>query len=162
MRPIVNLNDLENEGCGLQGEISLEELDIETRDECLRVAGPATYQLQVELVSGSLLIRGTVRVPLACLCVRCLKAISRDLTIADWQCLVPLAGEDAVPLVDRTVDLTPWVREDIVLSLPQHPLCDTECRGLSLPEQAFSRESSGESGSRPGVSPWEQLNKLKL
>jgi uncharacterized protein len=162
MRPIINLHELETEGCDLRGELQPEELDIETGDECLQVAGPAAYGFRVELVSGSLLLQGTIRIPLACVCVRCLRAVNRELTLSDWQCLVPLSGEDAAVVRDQCVDLTPWVREDIVLALPQHPLCDSECRGLPLPEQTFSRETSGEPHPRTGVSPWEQLNKLKF
>lgn len=162
MRPVVNLNELETTGQDLGGELSLEELDLETGDEYLRVAGPATYQIRVELISGSLLLQGVLRVPIACVCVRCLRPFDRELAVPDWHCLVPLSGDDAAAVVDQCVDLTPWVREDIVLALPQHPLCDSECRGLPLPEPNPSRESSGGPTSNSGVSPWEQLNKLKL
>lgn len=162
MHPVVNLNELETAAAELRGELSLEELDIETNDDCVKVAGAAEYQLRVELVTGSILVRGQLRVPLACLCVRCLKSVNRDLAIPDWHCLVPLSGEDAAVVEDRCVDLTPWVREDIVLSLPQHPLCDSECRGLPLPEPISSCGSSGGPTSTSEVSPWEQLNKLKF
>ena len=43
---------------------------------------------------------------------------------------LPLEGEEAVSVVNDCVDLTPYVREDILLEFPQHPLCEPECRGL--------------------------------
>ncbi len=36
----------------------------------------------------------------------------------------------AVPIKNDCVDLTPWVREDILLGFPQHPLCRPDCGGL--------------------------------
>ena len=39
-------------------------------------------------------------------------------------------GEDRVAVDNDCVDLTPYLREDILLEFPQHPLCKPECRGL--------------------------------
>jgi uncharacterized metal-binding protein YceD (DUF177 family) len=64
------------------------------------------------------------------------------------------------------VDLTPQIREDILLELPQRPLCQPDCRGL--PKKAAGKvktiaKTTGKAGEAGGASPdWTVLNKLKL
>jgi uncharacterized metal-binding protein YceD (DUF177 family) len=56
------------------------------------------------------------------------------------------------------VNLTPYIREDILLALPQHPLCEPECGGLKPPA---SLKDPGEM-SEKASSAWSELDKLKL
>jgi len=58
------------------------------------------------------------------------------------------------------VDLTPWVREDILLGFPQHPLCRPECDGLKKASVGKARKTAGKDESKPSA--WAELNKLKL
>jgi uncharacterized metal-binding protein YceD (DUF177 family) len=60
------------------------------------------------------------------------------------------------------VDLTPYLREDILLEFPQHPLCDPECGGL--PDAKSGNANNATSAGKPneGSSAWAELNKLKL
>jgi len=67
-----------------------------------------------------------------------------------------------VPVLNDCVDLTPSVREDILLEFPQHPLCDRECRGL-LNASVGKREKTDNTGQNEAdISAWAELNKLKL
>jgi len=63
-------------------------------------------------------------------------------------------------VVNDSIDLTPYIREDIVLSFPQQPLCEPECKGLQSPfkDLALGGLEKKESPS----SAWTELNKLKL
>jgi uncharacterized metal-binding protein YceD (DUF177 family) len=56
------------------------------------------------------------------------------------------------------VDLTPFLREDILLALPQHPLCSSDCKGLL---RKYEREAIPGSG-RDKPSAWSELDKLDL
>ncbi len=89
--------------------------------------------------------------------VRCLKQFERPLILDGWVCHLPLVGDDAEPVVNNLVNLTPHVREDILLTLPQHPLCDPECGGLKLPQ----REAPSRTPEK-APSAWDELDKLKL
>jgi uncharacterized metal-binding protein YceD (DUF177 family) len=60
------------------------------------------------------------------------------------------------------VDLTPYLREDIVLALPQKPLCEPECGGLGSPPPAATGPPSAGQVSEPTSPEWATLNKLKL
>jgi uncharacterized metal-binding protein YceD (DUF177 family) len=59
------------------------------------------------------------------------------------------------------VDLTPYVREDILLEFPQHPLCDAECRGLPN-TVGKAKKPLKTSQTEAGSPAWSELNKLKL
>jgi uncharacterized protein len=80
--------------------------------------------------------------------------------LPDFAAHLPLEGEDAVVVVDDCVDLTPYLREDILLTLPQHPLCKPDCRGLS--QLAAGGASGQTTQTNAGASAWAALNQLKL
>jgi len=161
MRLLVNLRHLANENLRLQGELSPEELDLETDDEMVRTRGPVAYDLEVQLLETELLVRGSLRVTLDCQCVRCLKPFLHRLKLEEWTCLLPLQGEEAVPVNSDCVDLTPLIREDILLAFPQHPVCDTKCSGLAGTDSGQSN-TGGQNRADSDTSTWAALDKLKL
>jgi uncharacterized protein len=158
----VNLRHLAAHSQRLQGEMPVAELDIETRDEMIALAEPLRYELEVEQLEGGLLVQGELHLRLQCQCVRCLKPFDYRLHLAPWTCHVPLRDEDAAPVVNDCVDLTPFLREDILLSFPQHPLCEPECRGLPIAEPGPAQKSSGAGQAGAGSQAWAELNKLKF
>ena len=157
---LVNLRHLENRDLTLKGELPAAELDIETRDEMIQAAKPLRYQLEVQKLADAVLARGKLVLPLACQCVRCLKAFEYKLELPDWACHIPLVGEEKAPIVSDCVDLTPFLREDILLELPQHPLCKPECGGLKKLKAGKSKKTSP--GETPDASAWSELDKLKF
>ena len=96
----VNLRRLSGDSLRLEGELSVPELDIDTRDEVIQVASPLEYELEVEKLDGGLLLQGELRMMLQCKCVRCLKPFGYALDLEDWACHVPLQGEEAAPADD--------------------------------------------------------------
>ncbi|MCU0782922.1 MAG: YceD family protein [Verrucomicrobia bacterium] len=158
---VVNLRHLANQNVRLQGELPTGELDLETYDEMIRVAGPVSHDLEAQLLDNNLLVRGSLRVTLACQCVRCLKPFACDLNLAEWTCLLPLKGEECVPVSSDCVDLTPHIREDILLAFPQHPVCDSKCRGLARTEIG-KKKTSDRDRTESDSAAWSELDKLKL
>ncbi len=159
MALLINLRHLERDDLTLEGELPVAELDLDLRDELIRAEKPLRYELVVQKLDDDLLVRGRLVLPLACECVRCLKAFEYELKLPEWTYLVPLSGEEKVPVAGDFVDLTPFFREDILLELPQHPLCKPECGGLKKPNPEKSKPSSL---SRTEPSAWAELNKLKV
>jgi uncharacterized protein len=159
----VNLRCLENRNLVLCGELPLADLDFDARDEMIRATPPLHYDLEVELLDDSLLVQGLLRLKLNCQCVRCLKDFEFDLELDPWTLhlpLEPLEGEDAVSIKNDCVDLTPHMREDILLGFPQHPLCRPDCDGLKQASVGKARKTVGKEESKPFA--WAELNKLKL
>jgi uncharacterized protein len=161
MSPLqVNLRHLAKQELSLQGTLPAEGLDLDGLDRMIRVSGPLAYDLQVQKMEQSLLVQGHLAIDLACDCVRCLKAFTFPIVLQQFVAEIPLEGEEAAVEGDF-VDLTPYLREDIILAFPQHPLCEPGCAGLPS-------GPAGTGNARPGPaaqlsSPvWAALNELKL
>ena len=161
MSLVVNLRHLASHNLVLQGELSARELDIDTRDAVIRVAQPLRYDFEVQGLARSLLLRGELRLTLDCQCVRCLKPFHHVLTIKDWTCHLPLQGEEAATVVSDCVDLTPYIREDILLEFPRHPVCSSKCPGFKQSNVVKPKKSSAGQTEKPS-SAWAELDKLKL
>ena len=159
---LINIRHLEHEAITLRGQLPGADLDLDCIDEMIRVASSLEHDLLVQRHERSILVQGSLRLTLACECVRCLKAFEHRLELDEWSCLLPLEGEDKVLTSNDCADLTPYVREDIVLAFPQHPLCEPECRGLLSGSSSGFRSSSGADSTRDLSSAWAELNKLKL
>lgn len=154
----LNIRHLETKDLHFDGELPVEELELDLHDDIIQPVGPLAYDLRAESIDGALLVRGELTLPLEFTCVRCLKKFTRPFKLEDWICHLPLTGEDAVPVSNDLVNLTPFVREDILLALPQHPLCEPECGGLKLPARAKDPEKTA----GKTASAWDALDKLKL
>ncbi|MHB8519842.1 MAG: YceD family protein [Limisphaerales bacterium] len=158
----VNLRQLEKKNLDLRGGLPSAELELEGVDELIKVPRPLWHDLHVQLLERSLLVTGHLRLVLECECGRCLRPFSMALDFPDWTIHLPLEGEDKVAVDNDCVDLTPLVREDILLAFPQHPLCDSDCAGLLVPSASSANQANAARQTTEGASAWAALNKLKL
>jgi len=159
----VNLRHLENRNLVLRGELPLADLAFDARDEMIRPTQPLHYDLEVELLDDAVLVQGLLRLQLDCQCVRCLKDFEFELELDPWTLHLPfepLEGEEGVSIKNDCVDLTPHLREDILLEFPQHPVCRPDCSGLKQANVGKARKPVGKDESKPSA--WSELNKLKL
>ncbi len=162
MNVLVNLRHLEKGPVHLAGELTAEELELEGLDELIRVEGAVHYDVTAEAMEKSILVQGQVRLDLRCECARCLKSFVQRLELKEWTCHLLLEGEEAVPVANDSVDLTPILREDILLEFPQHPLCQPECGGLPRKTTGRKEKTGGTGQTSKVLSDWAELNKLKL
>jgi uncharacterized protein len=157
---VVNLRHLEAHNVRLEGELPVGELDIDPHDEVIRVSEPLRHDLEVQKLEEGLLIQGRLTLVLDCECVRCLKRFPHRLRLDPWTCHLPLQGEEAVAVINDCADLTPYVREDILLEFPQHPLCEPQCPGLAKPAGGKAKKTGAQT--RADSAAWAELNKLKF
>ncbi|HXI51315.1 MAG TPA: YceD family protein [Candidatus Saccharimonadales bacterium] len=156
-----NLRHLEEKNLRLEGQLTPEELQLTELDELVHANRPMAYDLEVQKLDHAVLVRGMLKLELDCECARCLRPFRQTLQLKDWACHLALEGEESVQAVNDCVDLTPYIREDMVLAFPQHPLCRPECGGLASPQQRPERPgSAGTAG--PASTAWAALDKLKL
>ena len=160
MALIINLRLLSQETLFLQGEFTPAELDFGLRDDMFQVSLPVQYDLEAQMVDDAILVRGRLQAELECECVRCLKPFTRPLELPDFTLHLPLTGEEAVSTDNDNVDLTPFLREDMILEFPQHPLCKPDCAGLKKMGEMTAPAAGGQTESE--ASAWAELNKLKL
>jgi uncharacterized protein len=153
----VNLRHLEEEEIRLNGELPVAELALDVRDELIHSTKPLRYDLTIERLHEAVLIQGNLRLTLDCECARCLRPFEYEVALTGWAQHLPLEGEDKVSIMNDLIDLTPFVREDMLLEFPQHPLCRSNCAGL---KKKSGIPSAGDDEKPP--SPWIELDKLKL
>ena len=153
----LNLVRLQKETQELSGEVAAVDLELDFADELIHFNHPLRYDLTAEWMDGAALVRGRVELPVDCECARCLRPFLHAVELPNYALHIPLSGEDAAPVTDDCVDLTPFLREDSLLGLPQHPLCRSDCPGLAQADPgAPPRDRSAESGT------WSQLDQLKF
>jgi uncharacterized protein len=154
---LVNLRHLEAHEVHLEGELPAAELDFGLQDEMICAEQPLRYELTVEKLHEALLATGSLELVLDCRCVRCLKPFQHRVVLENWKCHLPLVGEEKVSVNGDCVDLTPFLREDMLLEFPPHPLCKPDCGGL---EKCQAPKTGGKDVAASAA--WAELDKLKL
>jgi len=144
----VHLKQIPAAGLHLEGE---EECPISEFDaEGIRSAGPLHYNIDIGVSSGALWANGSISQLVELRCVSCLEKFVHEIKVPAFAVHTELRGPE-------TLDLTPFIREDLLLNLPAHPHCDRDggriCKAkyIETPEQDARRESD-----------WSALDKLKL
>ncbi len=144
----VHLKQIPTQGLHLEGEEECPIQDLES--EGIRCAGRLHYAIDVGVVGGGLWANGSLSQPVELRCVSCLENFIHEIRVPAFAVHMELHGPE-------TVDLTPFVREDILLNLPAHPHCDRDggrvCKGkqVEIAAQETKRKSD-----------WSALDKLKL
>jgi uncharacterized protein len=155
----VNIRHLKEKEAHLRGELPVAELDLENKDDLIHARRPLRYELTAQKIGAAILARGRVELTLDCECARCLKPFAHRILLEQWTAHLPLEGPEKTPVKEDLADLTPYLREDILLEFPQHPLCGADCAGL--PNRA--KESKTKGGRQAEVSSaWSALNRLKF
>jgi uncharacterized protein len=157
----INIRHLEEKDLHIQGKLAAPELELADNDELVRARLPLNYDLTVHQAGQDVLVSGRLEMILDCECARCLKPFRFGVKIPEWLLHLPAEGPEKAVLTDDVVDLTPYLREAILLEFPQHPLCDSDCAGLPKRADANSQKTEG-SGLAPAASAWAELNKLKF
>jgi uncharacterized protein len=162
MKLTVSLRQLEQKEIHLKGSIPVEDMQVDVSDDAIHLNQPMSYDLEVSRLQEGILVQGRVCVPLDCECVRCLKRFSRDLVVSGTICHLFLEGEDAIQTDGDAVDLTPHIRETILLEFPPHPVCEKECRGMTTTPGLQANPSSAKGPADVGSRTWAELDKLKF
>ncbi len=120
---IVDVARLDPDGESFSGELAADALDLGAGALC-QPSGGVVYQLYVELIDGEMLVRGRVAHRFECACSRCAEPFTLEVADSAFFADYPVAEGN------EYVDLTPEMREAIILSLPGYPVCREECKGL--------------------------------
>jgi uncharacterized protein len=148
----IHLRQIPAEGVHLEGE---EECPIPQLDpEEARCAGPLHYALDVGISEGALWVNGALTQPVKLRCVRCLESFPFDIEVKEFAVHTELTGPELV-------DLTPFMREDILLNLPAYPHCDRE-GGRVCPVPVAMVKADGKEVLEARPPEWSALDKLKL
>lgn len=126
---------------------------------------PLELDLRLEAVVEGVLVTGTAYAQLTGECVRCLAALTDEMT-ADVQELFAypeseVGDEEASRLDGELLNLEPVLRDAIVLELPFQPVCRPGCRGL-CPECGLDLNTVDRHMHDHGVDPrWAELARFE-
>ncbi|MDB6153125.1 MAG: hypothetical protein JWL90_1578 [Chthoniobacteraceae bacterium] len=148
----VHIKQIPEEGKHIEGEEPNTVLELH-EPEILRALSPIRYSLDAGLSDGGLFATGSIGVDFERHSVRSLEAFPYSVEIEDFACQIELTGVEMV-------DLTPLVREDILLALPPHPHCDWNGEKVCHPAFVLPTEESEMSSESRDV--WEALDQLKI
>ena len=147
----------------LRGELAVDELQMETLDELIKIGGPLEYDLTAKRAGDTISLQGSMGMHLKCECARCLQPFEYRVELQDWSCFIPLSGKGNIQLINDSADLTPYLREDTFLSFPQHPLCESGCD--ESPQASVDGKVPSlklASGNHSEASAWAELDQLNL
>jgi uncharacterized metal-binding protein YceD (DUF177 family) len=146
----IHLRQIPADGLHLEGE---ENCPIPQLDPAeARCTGPLRYSLDLGISEGALWVNGTLNQPVELRCVRCLEAFPFEIEVKDFTLHTELTGPEEI-------DLTPFLREDILLNLPPYPHCDRE-GGRICPVPHAVKENANVLAAKPPD--WSALDKLKF
>ena len=147
----VHLRQITAAGLHLEGE---EECVIpELAAEGTICVGPLRYALDVGVSEGALWANGSLAQPVEIQCVACLEKFAYVIEVRDFALHTDLGGPE-------TIDLAPFIREDILLNLPPYPRCDREGGRVCPAPLTKAPEKEARLEERPPD--WSALDKLEL
>lgn len=125
------------------------------------VRGPVDVRLRLESVVSGLEVTGSLEAGWRGSCRRCLASIEQAVQqdLREMFSTAP-TDEETYPIQDGEVDLTPMVRDCLVLALPIAPLCSTDCAGPA-PDAYPMNQSEPSPEDRPKDPRWAALDALR-
>jgi uncharacterized metal-binding protein YceD (DUF177 family) len=144
----IHLKQIPAQGLHLDGDEDCPIHDVEA--EGIRCAGLLHYNIDLGIAGGALWARGSLSQPVELSCVSCLEKFVYEIQVPAFAVHTDLPGPE-------TIDLTPFIREDLLLNLPAHPRCDREGNSVCKAKQPETVEQDTKR-----QSDWSALDQLKF
>lgn len=151
---ILQLANLKPSGSKFSGEDPIEALVWPgDADDIVRPAGPLRWSMKAKLFEDELFIEGEASAVFKGICARCGQDMVLEIT--EPLCFsVDVSGDVA------EVDLTSELRDVILLSLPNHPVCSPTCEGFTSSDEMPSEQGDHDHSGTFEGSPWDALDNL--
>ncbi len=146
----IHLRQLTHGNAHLEEDADPEFLELEATGAI--AIGPIHCSLDIGVSDGGLFATGSLTLPVKMECVKCLRTFETSLSVPDFATQIELEGRESV-------DLTPAIREDILLVLPSHPRCDAD-RRTKCPA-TFQSAPAAPLTEEVDPSTWNALDQLK-
>jgi len=144
----IHLKQIPAQGLHLDGDEDCPIHDLEA--EGIRCVGQLHYNIDLGIAGAALWARGSLSQPVELSCVSCLEKFEYEIRVPAFAVHTELHGPE-------TVDLTPFIREDLLLNLPAHPRCDKDGNRVCKAKRPETVEQDTKR-----KSDWSALDKLKL
>ena len=120
---MIDVNRVPPEGSEYIGEEPSSVLDVGPEQD-MQFLGPVRYKLRAIVVSLELIVNGELSLDVSFRCSRCGDVFPHRVREPAFECVREVLN------VNESVDLTPDIRESMLLALPSYPVCSSGCRGL--------------------------------
>ncbi|OEU76421.1 MAG: hypothetical protein BA874_08250 [Desulfuromonadales bacterium C00003068] len=147
----LQVSEIKESGAELEIEESASHFsalaDLEQGGVCTFLS-PVVVTLNVHKISGMVEIQGRIATEVEIPCKRCLAPTQRNINASFHQTYVDelpqVSGDDGEELelsaaemglelfTEGCIDITEEIQQQVLLLLPDHPLCDEQCKGLCL------------------------------
>jgi uncharacterized protein len=144
----VHLKQIPAHGLHLKGEEDCPIQELES--EGIRCAGPLHYDIDVGVADGGLWANGSLSQAVELRCVSCLDKFVHEIQVPAFAVHTELHGPE-------TIDLTLFMREDLLLNLPAHPHCDRDGSRVCKANQMATQEQDTKRHAD-----WSALDRLKI
>ncbi len=149
----LHLRQIPAEGQHLEGETDCPIPDLAA--EKVTCAGPLRYSLDVGITGHALWANGSLHQPVTLECVSCLQPFDYTIDVPAFAIHTELAGPE-------TVDLMPYMREDILLNLPPYPNCARHGGRVCKAATVETTVDDAARAEQKREADWAALDKLKL
>ena len=119
----IEINRIPPEGLILEEEFSVAALDLGT--EIVNFSSPIKITANASKITNALTVNLALQASMLAICSRCLEEFAIDFKKA-------VTLNYPVERSQLVVDLSPDIREEIILDYPIKPLCKPDCLGLCL------------------------------
>ena len=151
---ILQTANLSPAGSKFAGEDPVEIFEWPANGEAIvHPSGPLRWKFMAKLFGDELLIEGSVSAAFSGICARC--GCDMALEVVQPLCFSVEISEDLAE-----VDLTSELRDAILLALPNHPVCKTDCQGVCPTCGKPLSEGSCTCRGIKNTSPWDTLDAL--
>ena len=156
----IHLHQVPETGMHLGGEEPGSILELPP-DGHAQAVGPVSYSLDVGRNDQGLWATGTLGVDLELQCARCGEKFIFPLELNEVALQVELSGPELI-------DLTPQVREDILLALPAYPHCEWVEGNVCVAQERASASPiisatvDADNGAAASSPVWGKLDRLNI
>ena len=169
----IDLENLERGGGSFAHTYRPDELTFAEHE--LRLVEPVSVTGRIRRKDGEVGLRGRLATKVAIPCGRCLKSVELPIEVEFSERFTPAVAwknEEQHELDQEDLDLAVFdgagielddlVREEIVLAMPGHTLCQEECKGLCPDCGTDLNASSCDCDKKQIDSRWEKLKDLRF
>ena len=151
----INVLQLERQELDLAGTEGPAFLEIEDT-ELVQFKDKVSYKLHVSLVNSGVLVAGSVKTAIHCICGRCVKEFTQPVENSS---ICRYYEDVTVPELDITED----IREEMLISIPINYLCSEDCKGI-CPHCGIdlNKKKCKCHEQKTGSDAWSALDDLKL
>ena len=154
----ISVTQIDNEGIDFNGSANPEMLNLDKLDKIhgeIKFDKPVQYHLHVSLVSGGILVAGTLTTVAKCNCGRCLEEFEMKLQNVE-------VCHYHEHYKGTELDISPELREDLLISLPMKYICREDCPGIEYETRKTETNKKAVEELDKENDPWKGLEGLKL